>query len=162
MKNIINFTQAVSIMLIIYSFIILCSFISSKKYPYAHDGDTIEIWDSINHKQQGIRIANIDAPELLQPYGTTSRDSLQQLILTKKLSIQITNTDKYGRLVAVLRFNGCRYDSLAVLKGWVYVYPHYCNFYQLYSLEIRAKFNHSGVWNIQPQVRPWDYRHSNK
>ena len=155
-----KFLSVVGFLLIIAFCLIMFSFTTYHIYPYAHDGDTIEIYDSIQHKQIGVRVANIDAPELIQPFGINSRDSLQQLISTSKLSIQVINTDKYQRKVGILRFNGGRYDSIAVLHGWVYVYAQYCYYPLLNHLQFIAQQNHVGIWNIQPQIKPWIFRNT--
>ena len=162
MKKIEIILSVVAFLCIFGFILIIFGFTSQKKYPYAHDGDTIEIWDSLQHKQIGLRIANIDAPELIQPFGTNSRDSLQKLISNCKMKIKFQNIDKYGRKVSILYFDDKRFDSISVANGWSYVYRNYLTYPKLLLVEAMARNRHLGVWAIQPQLRPWDYRKQKK
>jgi hypothetical protein len=162
MNKIETFLSAIAILCIIGFMFILFGFTSAKIYPYAHDGDTIEVWDSLQHKQIGLRIANIDAPELLQNFGINSRDSLQKMISNCKMKIKIQNIDKYGRNVSIVYFNDKRFDSISIANGWSYVYRPYLSYPKLLLVEAIARSKHLGVWAIQPQLRPWDYRKQKK
>src|SRR5690348_13391034 len=60
--------------------------------------------DSLVAKIQGvameIRLAEIDAPELGQPYGRDARQALASLASGQQLVIMPLDTDRYGRTVA--------------------------------------------------------------
>lgn len=162
MTKLETFLSALLIITGLFFLVIIFGFTIQHHYPYAHDGDTIEIFDSIQHKQIGLRLANIDAPELAQPYGSNSRDSLQKLIRNCKMKIKIQSIDKYGRKVSVIYFDDKRFDSISVVNGWSYVYAAYCTCPKLYLMQNFARINKKGVWNIQPQIMPWQFRHQIK
>ena len=80
----------------------------SKKVYYikkgsVYDGDTVRVISS-NNEELKIRFACIDAPEKKMEYGIQSRDYLRSLLNSNgnKVNLDITNTDRYGRKVAVL------------------------------------------------------------
>lgn len=60
---------------------------------HVHDGDTI------GRGPDRVRIWGIDAPELSEPGGKTSRDYLRALIAGQPLSCEMIERDRYGRRV---------------------------------------------------------------
>ena len=72
------------------------------------DGDTFdmevtEVWkNNVYHynKQERIRIADIDAPELQDAGGKRSKESLEKKISGYTVECTIQTRDDYGRLVA--------------------------------------------------------------
>lgn len=48
-----------------------------------HDGDTFTVL-TIDHQQNKIRMAEIDAPESRQPYGNKAKQELSNLIFEKR------------------------------------------------------------------------------
>ncbi len=63
------------------------------------DGDTFSCLTA--HKDQvRVRLAEIDAPELKQPYGNRARQALSGLVFGKDVTLHIQDLDRYGRTVA--------------------------------------------------------------
>lgn len=126
-----------------------------------HDGDTFEVL--LNGVKRSCRLTNIDAPEIGQKYGTASRDSLRKLVLGKMVSIEITGTDKYKRLLVSAKVDGLRVDSLMIRKGWAWHYIEYSSDAMLASV-MKAAINENlglwscGIWGVCP---PWLFRHYN-
>jgi micrococcal nuclease len=85
------------------------------------DGDTFTCL--YNGVLTNCRILNLDAPELGQPFGLISRDSLVKYLERKLVTIQLIQTTKkydlYGRLLvyAWCPDNGVRIDVLFVRNG---------------------------------------------
>ena len=63
-----------------------------------HNGDTITVLTAGKH-QLKIRLAEIDAPELDQPYGGKAKQALADLVFGQVVSILPAATDRYGRTV---------------------------------------------------------------
>jgi endonuclease YncB( thermonuclease family) len=62
------------------------------------DGDTIRVLDKdrVEHK---VRLVGIDAPEQRQLFGNASKQHLAKLVARKKVFIESSKTDRYGRLL---------------------------------------------------------------
>lgn len=58
------------------------------------DGDTLTIL--VNRQQVKVRLADIDAPESKQPFGTRSRQSLATLCFNKEARLETQGKDRYG------------------------------------------------------------------
>ena len=63
------------------------------------DGDTFTIKDQ-KDKLYKIRLSDIDAPEIGQPFGRPAKRLLEDLALKKTVRINYTRVDKYNRLIA--------------------------------------------------------------
>lgn len=62
------------------------------------DGDTLTLL--VGTKQLKIRLAEIDAPERSQPYGTKAKHLLSDLVFGRSVRIVEVDRDRYGRIVA--------------------------------------------------------------
>jgi len=63
-----------------------------------HDGDSITFL--AGRLQLKVRLADIDAPELGQPFGRRSKESLSSLCFDKPAVLDTQGTDRYGRTPA--------------------------------------------------------------
>ena len=92
------------------------------------DGDTITIKDQ-RDKLYKIRLSDIDAPEIGQPFGRPAKRLLEDLVLNKVVRINYTQIDKYGRLIAEVFLPDGKMlneESLKAGLAWHYrvKYPH--------------------------------------
>lgn len=69
------------------------------------DGDTLRILDGQKHEHK-IRLAGIDAPEKVQPFGSKSTSNLGRLAFNKNAVADCPKTDRYGRLVCKVTVDG--------------------------------------------------------
>lgn len=127
-----------------------------------HDGDTIRV--SQGQKTERIRFACIDAPEIKQPLGIQSRDTLKGLIAQAgdRVSLKVVDTDRYGRKVAEV-FTGGKLVQLEQVKaGMVYVYSKYLSNCPdaavIQQAEAIAQQQRVGVWAGNYE-KPWEFRH---
>lgn len=128
-----------------------------------HDGDTLTILSDGN--QVRIRLENIDAPELSQPWGINSRENLRALVSTKGvLVVQYTGKDRYKRTLGeVFLADGTDVNKIQVLTGNAWAYKKYCKPLELWcEFENRARGEHRGLWSQQNPIPPWEYRHRRK
>ncbi len=82
------------------------------------DGDTITLLDS-QKKQIKIRLAGIDAPEFKQAFGNKSKQNLSRLIFGKTVKIETGKTDRYGRIVGKVIFDGRDINLEQIKNGMV-------------------------------------------
>jgi endonuclease YncB( thermonuclease family) len=124
------------------------------------DGDTFVCFTEEN-EQIKVRLAEIDAPEMGQPYGSNAKQSLSQVISSEMVKLNVQDTDSYGRTVArVTRMDGVDVNAQQVRAGAAWVYPKHLKDKSLLVLEAEAKNNQRGLW-AQPsstQVAPWEWR----
>lgn len=62
-----------------------------------HDGDTLTVL--VGKQQVKVRLAEIDAPELRQPFGKRSKQSLADLCFQEQAKVEQIARDRYGRSV---------------------------------------------------------------
>ena len=67
------------------------------------DGDTL-VFRMASAKTLRIRLANIDTPELDQPWGEEAKAALSGWVQGERGRIDIVDTDRYGRSVATVWF----------------------------------------------------------
>ncbi len=141
----------------------VCSLVSAKTMTgqviKVSDGDTIII-ETQKNKKIKIRLAEIDAPEMAQPYGKKSQHVLSALILSKIVLIDYENKDQYQRIVGRVYLHDQDICAKMVSGGHAWVYRQYSNDMYLYFLEYWARFNNKGLWALPLDSRtpPWEWR----
>ena len=126
------------------------------------DGDTLTI---LSHEKTEIkiRLAAIDAPEKAMPYGQRSKQSLSDLCFNKSASIEVIDTDRFGRTVGVVTCDRVNANETQVKAGMAWVYRKYAEgFGHLYPLEEAAKKSKRGLWADPDALAPWEWRKNNK
>ena len=120
--------------------------------------------DSLVAKVQGVamdfRLAEIDAPELDQPYGQQAKRTLVALATGQQLVIVPIDTDGYGRTVAHI-WNGNAYlNAEMVGRGAAWFYSKYAASERLYNVEQQARDAKRGLWELplKDRVEPWVWR----
>lgn len=123
------------------------------------DGDTITVLDERN-QQHTIRLAEIDAPERGQPWGDKAKQTLSALVFSKAVSIQQTDTDRYGRVVARVFADGQDVNRAMVEQGAAWAYREYLTDQTLNATETRARDARKGLWSMNDTqtVAPWEWR----
>jgi len=126
-----------------------------------HDGDTLTVL--IDRHPVKVRLAEIDAPELGQPYGTRSRHSLSAICFRAQADIERISKDRYGRTVAHVVCNGRDANAEQVQQGMAWVYDRYTRpDSPLYGLQERALSERRGLWVDRDAVAPWTWRRAVK
>lgn len=129
-----------------------------------HDGDTITVRMIDTGRQDRVRLATIDAPELNQPYGRASKKSLSDLVFGKKVRLDFVDRDQYGRLVSEVFVNGLNVNAEQIRRGFAWYYRKYQGQQtqeqqRLYAAaEDSAKQQGLGLWRDQNPVPPWEWR----
>lgn len=125
------------------------------------DGDTLTVLDD-KHQQHKIRLAEIDAPEKKQPFGSRSRQSLADICFQKLASVVEQGRDKYGRTIGRITCAGVDANAEQVRRGMAWVYDRYVTDRSLYRLQDDAKRERRGLWADRDPVPPWRWRRANK
>lgn len=110
-----------------------------------------------------VRIKEIDAPELKQPYGVESKKYLESLIDKKTVSLEKEETDMYNRTLAKVSIQGKDLASELVKGGSVWVYDRYAENPSLENHEKLASYSKVGLWGSSENapIQPWLWRRNN-
>jgi endonuclease YncB( thermonuclease family) len=125
------------------------------------DGDTITTLCPGN-EQVKVRLAEIDAPEKKQPFGTRSKQALSDLCFGKQADVSPKTTDRYGRTIARVKCEGQDVSEHQVQAGMAWVYDRYATDRSLYLLQDMARAGARGLWVEQQPVPPWEWRKSRR
>ncbi len=131
------------------------------------DGDTITVLDG-NKTQHKIRLQGIDAPEKAQAFGHKSKQSLNQLVHSKMVTVEFEKKDKYGRTVGKVLLNGTDVCLEQIKLGMAWHYKQYQSEQSNEDREIYAqaeqlaKLQAIGLWRDKNPMSPWDFRKQTK
>lgn len=124
-----------------------------------HDGDTLTLLTD-DRQTLKVRLANIDAPELSQTYGPAARQGLAHAVYQHRVTVDYTQSDRYGRLIGHVDLEGQDVNLAQVAKGLAWVYRQYTSDPALLQAERDARNHRLGLWQDQNPMAPWDYRHA--
>lgn len=125
------------------------------------DGDTLTVLT--NYQQEvKIRLAEIDAPEKGQAFGTRSKQSLSDLCFGKHAEVIPPVKDRYKRTVARIKCSGVDANSEQVKLGMAWVYPRYAKDHNLYIIQRDAKANQRGLCADSSPTPAWEFRKQSK
>ena len=130
------------------------------------DGDTLTVrCDSVvetSAHTSKVRLAEIDAPEHRQPFGSRSRENLASMCLKQQAEVRPIAADggfdKYGRTVAHVRCNGIDANIEQVRVGMAWVFDRYVTDRSLYALQEEARTARRGLWAEAKPIAPWKWR----
>jgi endonuclease YncB( thermonuclease family) len=125
------------------------------------DGDTLTVLNE-NKRQVKIRMAEIDAPESKQAFGTQSKKSLSDICFKKPVIVDDHGTDRYKRTLGRIRCDGIDANAEQVRRGMAWAYKQYLTDQSIADLEESAKAGKAGLWVDENPTPPWEFRHGGK
>jgi endonuclease YncB( thermonuclease family) len=148
------------------------------------DGDTLVVKDT-NGKKINVRFACVDAPEVPHTnkekssklvrdvnqfgWGAKAQARVQQLVQQggDRVTLTITDSDRYGRKVAEVRLkDGTFIQQVLLREGLAKAYRPYLNKCPskdiVQQTEAQAQQQKLGIWSDKKFVDPWEYRKSSK
>lgn len=87
------------------------------------DGDTLTA--RCEAQTVKIRLAEIDAPEKAQPFGSRSKQSLSDLCFKAQAEVKPQSKDRYGRTVARVNCDGIDASLHQSSAGFAWAYTKY-------------------------------------
>lgn len=130
------------------------------------DGDTVIIVVADNStkskKQYRIRLNDIDAPESKQAFGNKSKENLKNYIYQKDVVVKHESTDKYGRILGTIYYQGKDINLQQVKDGYAWVYRHYSKKQDYIKEEEKARQERKGLWADKNPINPYDFRRKYK
>jgi micrococcal nuclease len=123
------------------------------------DGDTIEV--EMGGRRHTVRYIGIDTPEVADPrrpvmcYGEEASRRNRQLVEGKVVTLEkdVSETDRYGRLLRYVWVDGQMVNAVLVAEGYArtYTYPPDVKYAHLFlQLEREAREASRGLWGACP------------
>ena len=119
------------------------------------DGDTFTCLDTVG-KQQKVRISEIDAPELGQPYGRDARDTLAELIFGKSLAVIPIRSTADGLVICKVSVDGKDIGREMVVAGAAWTESQSES--PLTKDQQDAQDSKQGLWTDASPTPPWEFR----
>ena len=151
-----KFRSIIFIPLLILSFFCQAEYLENLKVKKVVDGDTVHVFSG--GKILKVRLVEIDAPELNQPYGLDSKEYLEELLQEGYLNLRISGTDIYDRKLARLYWREKDINRLMVRSGYAWVYDKYVTDKTFYEDQMYARSLSLGLWNGDELIQPWLWR----
>lgn len=127
------------------------------------DGDTFTLL--VDKEQHRIRLYGIDAPETKggQPYSQKSKDCLATMIAGKTVTVNIMDTDHYGRYIGLVSTSSIKDVNLEMLKaGMAWHYSYYDKTPAYQKAQDLAKKSRIGLWKDPSPINPYEWRKQKK
>lgn len=127
------------------------------------DGDTI----TVMHEGKGekVRLYGVDCPEKHQDFGQKAKQFTSDLVFGKTVDVKPMDTDRYGRTVGIVSYDGVSLNAELIRSGHAWVYRQYCREPRCKEwefIEAKAKDEKNGLWSIPNPIPPWDFRHNGR
>lgn len=126
------------------------------KVVHITDGDNLTV--IIHNEWVRVRLAGIDAPEINQPFGTRSKQSLTDLCFWENVTVFPKGKDQYGRMFAKVRCGDIDAGEEQLRRGMAWVYDRYVEDQTLDPLEDEAQAAQRGLWADPYSSPPWEWR----
>ena len=81
------------------------------------DGDSLWLEPSPPGAPVELRLQDIDAPEICQPWGPEAKRALQDLVLNKAVSVRVSGRDTHGRTLGTLYLDTLNVNKTLVQEG---------------------------------------------
>ncbi len=120
------------------------------------DGDTLDVL--VANRPVRVRLAQIDAPERTQAYGTRARQALSAMTFLRVVTVADVGVDHYGRQLGTVFVAGANINAAMVDRGMAWAYRRYLSDRSLIRLEQQARAAHRGLWNDPAPIAPWLFR----
>ncbi|MFS1511774.1 thermonuclease family protein [Chengkuizengella sp. SCS-71B] len=128
------------------------------------DGDTIKV--NLNGKKETIRLLLVDTPETVHPskavqaFGPEASNFAKDMLPVGsevQIEIDVSERDKYGRLLAYLWVDGKMFNEMLLEKGLArvaYIYPPNVKYVdQFKEIQEKARQESIGIWSIENYVQ---------
>lgn len=123
------------------------------------DGDTFRCLVASSGQDLTVRMAQIDAPELGQPFGRKAKERLEYYISGQTILLMYEGEDKYGRTLAEIRnIQGENINLLMVRDGLAWAYKEYMTDPAYLQAQQAAIDGNLGLWSERGYIYPSDWR----
>lgn len=117
------------------------------------DGDSLMLYRPDVKRTSEVRLAGIDAPELAQPWGLQARSALRRKVEGRTVRVEVTDRDRYGRLVARLWVGPTYVNSYMAQHGHAWAFDRYLKDRRIRDAQTLARREKRGLWALPPEDR---------
>jgi micrococcal nuclease len=121
------------------------------------DGDTLTL-QLPNQAPMQVRLRDIDAPEVCQPWGEEAKRALAELALNKVVTLQVSARDSYGRSIGTLLIDDLNVSRYLVENGHAWSVRSRWDQGPLVKQEKMARALTRGLHAQGGAVQPWEWR----
>ncbi len=123
------------------------------------DGDTLVL--QVDRQRRPVRIAGIDAPERVQPFGSRARASLGQWLFQKQVTADCPSSGNGGVPSCKVWVAGQDAGLHQLAEGMAWrdagtLFPEDATAYQ--QAELMARLRRLGLWSETNPTPPWNWR----
>jgi endonuclease YncB( thermonuclease family) len=86
-------------------------------------------------------------------------------VLRKEVTLMIQDTDRYKRVVGIIRIGNRKIDEEMVREGWAWAYGDYLRglyVSEFIDAEREARGKKLGLWQQANPNPPWEFRKANR
>jgi endonuclease YncB( thermonuclease family) len=117
------------------------------------DGDSLMFYRPDVKRTSELRLAGIDAPELAQPWGLQARSALRRKVEGRAVRIEVTDRDRYGRLVGRIWVGPTYVNAYMTQYGHAWAFDRYLKDSRIRAGQDLARKEKRGLWALPPQDR---------
>ena len=121
------------------------------------DGDTFTLLIK-EDKLVKIRLHGIDCPEKGQDFGNRAKAYTTNKIFNKVITVYISDTDRYGRMIAIVALADGTLNEQLLRNGLAWHYCRYDKNEHWHKLQDSATVQKVGIWSRPDAIAPWLYR----
>ena len=125
---------------------------------YVTDGDTLWVQAQAGGPPRKLRLDGIDAPEICQTGGVSSRQALARRVLHKQVQVTLRRYDNYGRGLARIEFEGADLGAQLVRSGQAWSYRWHRDLGPYAAEEAFARQARLGLFAVNQAESPRDFR----
>ncbi len=120
------------------------------------DGNTLEITDEYEEVTKFI-LKEVDCPEIGQPKSEEARAFSADLILKKKVTVEVVGKDMWGNKLIILTLkNGNLLHEALINNGLAWASLKASE--EISGMQQQAQQNKLGIWSDEAPTAPWIYR----
>jgi micrococcal nuclease len=124
------------------------------------DGDTLWVRPSeAGARPLKLRLVDVDAPEICQPWGLQAREALKRQVAGKTVAVQTVARDRYGRILARISLDGHSVGAWMVQEGHAWSAHPDRNDGPLAEQERQARAQRRGLHAAPQAMLPSEFRH---
>ena len=127
------------------------------KVTSVYDGNTVEVLTNDNVLYRVV-LADIDCPELQQPYGKEARDFLTRWLLDEEVLVKIQGKDRSQNYVGIVLLTEGEDVRIALLEEGLAWTSERSPSAEFELIRQKAAARRKGLWREHTAVPPWTFR----
>ncbi|GEM_PF-1297915 len=147
--------------LFVFAFVLL---LTSFAFAESFYGEVVEVVNGNNilvshdSKQSVIRLEGVDCPELTQDFGGQAKEFVSDMILGKRVWIDVIRKDYNGRLMSFVKVEDKNVSKELINAGLAWYCSKFQKYPELSAVESAARSVKIGLWTSENPTSPQAFR----